>query len=171
MRAEQAARHAPMTLAISKPRRPGESRCWQAKPKASSGSLSECAPNRPRFIMTATISPTSAQPIVHRRLAHMPWKNPTRQVYSSLPVPTAARMCGCAMMPTMPLIVSITMNHGPTSLGVAREKLMQRQGLLHPARPPTAPQPSGISMKERKISRKPCTKLLQAEATRPPTKL
>src|SRR5512145_7507 len=46
---------------------------------------------------------------------------PIRQVRSSRPVPTAASWCGCAMMPTSPLIVSIAIAHGPTPAGVASE--------------------------------------------------
>ena len=50
---------------------------------------------------------------------------PTRQVRSSLPVPTAASWCGCAMIPTSPLTVSMAITQGPMPDG-RREREAER---------------------------------------------
>ena len=83
--------------AIISPSAPGNSSCRHAKPNAFSGSPS--AALCPCATMAATIRPTSAQPTVQTRFTKLPKNIPTRQVRSSLPVPTAASWCGCAMMP------------------------------------------------------------------------
>jgi len=96
---------------------------------------------------------------------------PMRQVRSSRPVPTAATMCGCAMMPTRPLIVSMRITHGPIPDGVDSEKRKGASDAFIPARPPTTLQPSGINMKESTMMRKPWKRSVQAAEINPPTKL
>ena len=108
--------------AISRPSAPGNNSCLQAKPNAFSGSPRTAACPPPATI-AAAISPTSIHPTVHTRLTMLPNSMPTRQVRSLRPVPTAASMCGCAMMPTSPLIVSMAITHGPMPDGVDSENL------------------------------------------------
>ena len=134
--------------AIIRPSAPGNSSCRQAKPNAFSGSPSSAASACPCATIAATISPTSAQPTVQTRLTKLPKNIPMRQVRSSLPVPTVASWCGCAMMPTRPLIVSIAITHGPMPDGVASEKRNGSSDAFIPSSPPTTLQPSGISMNE-----------------------
>ena len=117
------------------------------------------------------MSPTSAQPTVQTRLTKLPKNIPIRHVRSSLPVPTVASCCGCAMMPTRPLIVSIAITHGPMPDGVASENRNGSSDAFIPSRPPTTLQPSGISMNERTMMRNPWKRSVQAAATSPPTKL
>jgi hypothetical protein len=80
-------------------------------------------------------------------------------------------MCGCAMMPTSPLIVSIAMTHGPTPDGVDSEKRKGGNDAFIPASPPTALQPSGINMNDKTMISSPCTRSVRADDTSPPTKL
>ena len=147
IRAEQLARLAPTTLAMRRPLSPGERRCRQANPKASSGSASEFTPKVLRAIIAATINPTKAQPTVQIRLTSVPLKNPTRQARSSLPVLTTAMMWGCAMIPIRPLSVSIRISQGPISPGAAKDHLDAGSVSFIPWNPPTKPHPRGISKK------------------------
>ncbi len=112
-----------------------------------------------------------AQPTVHTRLTMLPRSMPMRHVRSSRPVPTAASWCGCAMMPTRPLTVSIAIAQGPTPDGVASEKRNGSSDACMPGSPPTKPQPSGMSMKDSAMMSTPWNRSVQAAATRPPTKL
>ncbi len=80
-------------------------------------------------------------------------------------------MCGCAMMPTSPLTVSIPITHGPIPAGVDSEKRNGSSEAFMPASPPTACQPSGISMNDKTMIRNPWRRSVHADATRPPTKL
>jgi hypothetical protein len=74
-------------------------------------------------------------------------------------------------MPTRPLSVSMKMYQGVMPSGVARENICGPSDSRIPARPPTWPQPSGMSMNDSARMRKPWKKSVQAEATRPPMKL
>ena len=112
-------------------------------------------PKSALLTIAATIRPTMAHPIVHRRLMTVPCKNPTLQAYSSLPVPTAAIMWGWAKMPTRPLTVSMAINHHPICLGVAIEKAKAGSVCLIPLNPPTRLHPSGISRVESTMIRNP----------------
>ena len=118
--------------ATSNPSKPGTSSCRHANPNAFSGSASMSALPPPLAAIAATINPTNIQPTVQTRFTKLPNSIPTRHVRSSRPVPTVASMCGCAMMPTRPLMVSIAMTHGPMPDGVESEKRARRQRRLHP---------------------------------------
>ena len=126
-----------------------------------------------RFItIAATISPTSIHPTVQTRFTKLPKSMPTRQVRSSRPVPTVASMCGCAMMPTSPLTVSMAITHGPIPDGVDSEKLERPAATLsfRPVRRLPASRAES-SMNDRTMIRKPWKRSVQADATSPPMKL
>ena len=75
------------------------------------------------------------------------------------------------MMPTRPLTVSIAITHGAMPDGVASEKRNGSSDAFIPSSPPTTFQPSGISMNDSTMIRKPWKRSVHAAATSPPTKL